>query len=143
MPTTLKDEAAIAGIGQTAFTKKSGVSELSLASEAVNNAIVEAGLDPKQVDGLVSYVMDSSDEVEVARSVGLGDLTFFSKINYGGGAAVGLIHQAAMAIATGSAKYVVVYCALNGDHDTWPVGHHIGSASRGERENLRHMGLRY
>ena len=114
MPTSLKDEAAIAGIGQTPYTKNSGVSELTLACQAVHNAIEDAGVDPKQVDGLFTYLMDSSDEVEVARAVGLGDLTFFSQINYGGGAAVGLIHQAAMAVATGSAKYVVVYRALNG-----------------------------
>jgi len=114
MPTTLHDEAAIAGIGQTAYTKNSGVSELSLACEAVLGAIRDAGLEPSDVDGLVTFTMDSSDEVEVARAVGVGDMTFFSQINYGGGAAVGLVHQAAMAVATGTAKNVVVYRALNG-----------------------------
>ena len=58
--------------------------------------------------------MDSNDEVEVARTVGIGELTLFSRIAYGGGACVGLVHQAAMAVATGAAKYVVVYRALNG-----------------------------
>jgi acetyl-CoA acetyltransferase len=114
MPTTLRNEAAIAGIGQTAYTKNSGVSELSLACEAVRNAIRDAGLEPHEVDGLVTFTMDSSDEVEVARNVGIGDMTMFSQINYGGGAAVGLVHQAVMAVATGSAKNVVVYRALNG-----------------------------
>lgn len=114
MPTTLHDEAAIVGIGQTAYTKNSGVSELSLACEAVRNAIRDAGLEPRDVDGLVTFTMDSSDEVEVARAVGIGDMTFFSQVNYGGGAAVGLIHQAAMAVATGAARVVVVYRALNG-----------------------------
>ena len=114
MSTTLHNKAAIAGIGQTAFSKRSGVSELALACEAVSLAIDDAGIDPGEVDGLVTYTLDSSDEVEIANSVGLGDLTFFSKINYGGGAAVGLIHQAAMAVATGSAKYVVVWRGMNG-----------------------------
>ena len=41
MPTTLKDEAAIVGIGQTEFSKNSGRSELQLASEAVRAACVE------------------------------------------------------------------------------------------------------
>ena len=114
MSTTLHNKAAIAGIGQTAFSKRSGVSELAQACEAVSLAIDDAGIDPGEVDGLVTYTLDSSDEVEIANSVGLGDLTFFSKINYGGGAAVGLIHQAAMAVATGSAKYVVVWRGMNG-----------------------------
>ena len=114
MPTTLKDEAAIAGIGQTKYTKNSGVSELSLACEAVSNAIDDAGIEPQEVDGLVTFLMDSSDEVEVARTVGLGDLDLLSRVAYGGGAAVPLVHQAAMAVATGVCKNVVVYRALNG-----------------------------
>ncbi|MDJ0786129.1 MAG: lipid-transfer protein [Myxococcota bacterium] len=114
MPTTLKDEAAIIGIGQTKYSKNSGVSELALACEAVRNAIDDAGLEPEEVDGLVTFLMDSSDEVEVARAVGLGDLSLLSRVAYGGGAAVPLIHQAAMAVATGVAQNVVVYRALNG-----------------------------
>ncbi len=114
MPTTLHNEAAIAGIGQTAYSKNSGVSELQLATEAVRKAIDDAGLAPSEVDGLVTYTMDSSDEVEVARTVGIGDMTFWSQVNYGGGAAVGLIAHAAMAVATGAARNVVVYRALNG-----------------------------
>jgi acetyl-CoA acetyltransferase len=46
--------------------------------------------------------------------VGAADLSFFSRINYGGGAAVGTIAQAAMAIATGQATTVVCYRAMNG-----------------------------
>lgn len=114
MPTTLRDAVAIAGIGQTAYTKNSGVSELALATQAVRRAIDDAGLAPADVDGLVTYTMDSSDEVEVARAVGIGDMTFWSQVNYGGGACVGLVAHAAMAIATGMAKHVVVYRALNG-----------------------------
>ncbi|MBK7948917.1 MAG: lipid-transfer protein [Deltaproteobacteria bacterium] len=114
MKSPIHNAAAIAGIGQTAYTKKSGVSELALATEAVRKAIDDAGLKPSEVDGLVTYTMDSSDEVEVARAVGIGDMTFWSKVNYGGGAAVGLVAHAAMAVATGMAKNVVVYRALNG-----------------------------
>ncbi len=114
MPTTLRDEAAIVGIGQTEFSKNSGRSELQLACEAVNAAIEDAGLRPSDIDGMTTFTMDTNDEIEVARAVGLGDLTFFSRTPHGGGAAVGVVHQAAMAVATGAAKYVVCYRALNG-----------------------------
>ncbi len=114
MPTTLKDEAVIVGIGQTEFSKNSGRSELQLACEAVRNAIRDAGLSPSDVDGMTSFTLDASDEIEIARSVGIGDLTFFSRTPHGGGAALGIVHQAAMAVATGAAETVVCYRALNG-----------------------------
>ena len=50
MAGTLKDQAAIVGIGQTKFTKNSGVSELSLAVECVAKAIEDAGLEPQDID---------------------------------------------------------------------------------------------
>jgi acetyl-CoA acetyltransferase len=114
MAITLKDQAAIVGIGQTKFSKNSGVSELALAAEAVSKAIDDAGLEPSQINGLTTFQLDTNDETDVARAVGIGDLTFFSRIGYGGGAAIGIIHQAAMAVATGAADYVVAYRALNG-----------------------------
>ena len=114
MGTTLHNEAVIVGIGQTDFTKNSGRSEVQLAAECTKAAIADAGLKPSDIDGMTSFTLDTSDETEVARNVGCGDLTFFSRIGYGGGAAVGIVHQAAMAVATGAAKYVVGFRALNG-----------------------------
>ncbi|MCA9511020.1 MAG: lipid-transfer protein [Myxococcota bacterium] len=114
MPTGLKNEAAIVGIGETKYTKNSGVSDLHLATEAVSKAIADCGVDPRDVDGIVTYEMDMSDGIEVARAVGLGDLTFESRMPYGGGACIGTILHATMALATGAAKYVVCYRALNG-----------------------------
>ena len=114
MAASLKNQAAIAGIGTTKFSRESGVSELSLAAQCIKAACDDAGVDPSQIDGLVSYTLDSTDEIEVARAVGAGDLTFFSRIHYGGGAAVGTILQAVMAVATGQANTVVCWRAMNG-----------------------------
>ena len=113
MPTTLKDEACIVGIGETEFSKNSGRSELQLACEAVSAALDDCGLEPSKVDGLTTFTMDTSDEIEIAQAVGLGDLKFYSRIPYGGGAAIGVMQQAVMAVATGVADYVVVYRAFN------------------------------
>ena len=114
MSITLKDQAAIVGIGQTDFSKNSGRSDLQLACEAVRAAIADAGLKPSQIDGMTTFTMDLTDDIEVARSVGIGGLTFQSQIPHGGGAALGVLMQAAMAVATGAAKYVVCYRDLNG-----------------------------
>ena len=113
MSIAMRDQAAIVGIGQTEFSKNSGRSELQLAAEAVKAALDDAGLSPSDVDGMTTFTMDTSQEIEVARAVGIGDLTFFSRIEYGGGAAIGVMHQAMMAVATGAAKTVVVYRAFN------------------------------
>jgi acetyl-CoA acetyltransferase len=114
MTRTLKDQAVIVGIGQTDFSKNSGRSEMQLAAECVKAAIADAGLRPSDVDGMTTFTLDTNDEIEVARCVGAGDLTFFSRTPHGGGAAIGIVHQAAMAVATGAAKVVVGYRALNG-----------------------------
>ena len=109
----LAGRTAIAGIGATEFSKDSGRSELQLAAEAVSAAIADAGLQPDDVDGLVTYTADTNAEIHVARSVGIGDLSFHSRIHYGGGAACSTIQQAAMAVATGVADVVVAYRAFN------------------------------
>ena len=109
----LSGRAAVAGIGQTELSKASGRTELQLACEAVRAALADAGLSPADVDGLVTFTLDNSEEMEVARNLGIGDLTLFSRVSYGGGAAAGTVLQAAMAIATGVAEVVVVYRALN------------------------------
>jgi acetyl-CoA acetyltransferase len=104
---------AIVGIGATDFSKDSGRSELMLAAQAVRAAIEDAGLTPADVDGLVTFTQDTNTEAAVAREVGIPELTFFSRVHYGGGAACATVHQAAMAVATGAARTVVCYRAFN------------------------------
>ena len=110
---SLSNRAAIVGIGATDFSKDSGRSELRLAAEAVQSAVADAGLEPSDVDGLVSFTMDTNTEIAVARAAGIGSLNFFSRIHYGGGAACATVQQAAMAVATGVAEVVVCYRAFN------------------------------
>ncbi|MEV8510402.1 lipid-transfer protein [Actinoplanes sp. NPDC051475] len=105
--------AAIAGIGATEFSKDSGRSELRLAVEAVRAALDDAGLRPGDVQGMVTFTMDGNAEVAVARELGVGELTFLSRIAYGGGAACAVVQQAVLAVAAGLAEVVVCYRALN------------------------------
>ena len=104
---------AIAGIGQTEFSKDSGRTELRLAIEAIQAALKDAGLEPKDVDGMVTFTLDRNDEIDIARNMGIPELTFYSRVPHGGGAAGGTIHQAAMAVATGMADVVVAHRAFN------------------------------
>jgi acetyl-CoA acetyltransferase len=105
--------AAIAGIGATEFSKESGRSELRLAAEACLAAVRDAGLTPADIDGLVTFTQDANSEIAVARELGIPELRFFSRVEYGGGAACGTVAHAAMAVATGQASAVLCYRAFN------------------------------
>ena len=94
----LRDQAAVVGIGATEFSKDSGRSELKLAVEAIQAAVQEAGLKLSEVDGLCTYAMDRNPEIEVFRNIGGRELKFFSRIDYGGGAACAPLLQAALAV---------------------------------------------
>ena len=50
-----EQSAIIAGIGRSAVGRRLGRSELSLTVEAARVAIADAGLSPKDIDGLVAW----------------------------------------------------------------------------------------
>lgn len=113
MSGALRNKAAIVGIGATEFSKESGRSEMTLAVEAVMAALNDAGLSPRDVDGLLTYTMDNNPEIEVFRNIGGRELKLFGRIHYGGGAACAPLLYAAMAVANGVADVVVCYRAMN------------------------------
>jgi acetyl-CoA acetyltransferase len=107
----LRDKVAIVGIGQTAFGKGLVDTELSLACQAISLALDDAAIPAGEVDGVASFTMEPNREVDVARNVGFGDITYFSQVGYGGGAGCGVVLQAAMAIATGQCQVAVAWRA--------------------------------
>jgi acetyl-CoA acetyltransferase len=106
-------KTAIAGIGATDFSKCSGRSTLRLAVEACDLAMKDAGVTPDMIDGMVTYAHDSNNEIDVCRSLGVDKLTHFSLVHHSGGAACGVVHQAAMAVASGACNYCLVWRAFN------------------------------
>jgi acetyl-CoA acetyltransferase len=109
----MRRAAAIVGIGQTEFSKDIGRPERTVALEAIRAALHDAGLEPRDVDGLVRFDLETTTEVEIARNLGIENVRFFSEIAYGGGAGCGTVAHAAMAIATGQASVVVCWRARN------------------------------
>jgi acetyl-CoA acetyltransferase len=107
----LKDAAAIVGIGETPFARRLEASEKELACQAVLAALDDAGIAPSEVDGFASYTLEATDEVELAKNVGAGDVTFFGQVGYGGGAGPACVGMLAMAIATGQCRVGVAWRA--------------------------------
>lgn len=111
---SISDQACIVGVGHTEYSKDSGRSEMKLACEAIGAAIADAGLKPEDVDGITKYTMDNNDPIDIARNLGIPELRFFAEVAYGGGGGpLGTILLAAMAVATGQAKAVVAFRAMN------------------------------
>ena len=105
----MKDQTAVAGIGSTEFAKSLEASERELALEAIGAAIDDAGLNRSEVDGMSCYSMEGTEEIDIARNMGFGDVTWFSKVPYGGGAGCGVVGQAAMAVAAGQCSVAVAW----------------------------------
>lgn len=108
-PLLIKDRTAIVGIGQTELAKQLEPSEKQLACEAIMAALDDAGIDPSEVDAFGSYTLETTEEMEIARNIGAGDVTYFSQVGYGGGAGCGVVGQVAMAVATGQARVGVAW----------------------------------
>ncbi|WP_026926463.1 thiolase C-terminal domain-containing protein [Granulicoccus phenolivorans] len=105
---------AIVGIGATEFSRNSGRSELTLATEAAVAAAADAGVAVSDIDGMVRCDMDFVQHNALADALGLPNLSFWSDVGVGGGAPAAMVGQAVAAIMSGQASTVLVYRALNG-----------------------------
>jgi acetyl-CoA acetyltransferase len=106
---SLKDQACIAGIGETPYTRDPGreTSALALQLEAAACAIEDAGLTAKQIDGIMPFPGLGTAE-EFAANLGIDDLRFATTVHMGGAAPVASLAYAAMAVASGVANHVLI-----------------------------------
>ena len=112
---SLRDKYCIVGIGNTAYTKRSGRTVLDLASEACLAAVDDAGAEIAGIDGIVSFNFgDSVPATAVATTLGIPGVQYAVDIAGGGNAANLIVLQAVAAIEAGLAKTVLCYRAMNG-----------------------------
>jgi acetyl-CoA acetyltransferase len=114
MPDYPQDRCAITGIGATEFSKSSGRTELTLATEASLAALADAGLTAQDIDGIVSCDHDLVGYGDLAESLGIPDLAYWGMTGPGGSAPCAMVGQAVAAILSGQATTVLVFRALNG-----------------------------
>ena len=111
----LRNKSAIVGIGCTEFSSNSGRSEFQLALEASLEACQDAGISPHEIDciSLPAYQTDTVDEADMINALGIENLSFLGTLGHGGGSPCGVVGHAALAVATGMAKYALCFRALN------------------------------
>ncbi|WP_392666899.1 lipid-transfer protein [Streptomyces sp. LN785] len=109
-------KVAIAGVGYTDLSRKSGRSVLDLATEAAMGACTDAGLPPSAIDGIASFMVSNDSEPceSLATALALPGLRYVMDANGAGQSPCHLVGNATMAIATGAADHVLVFRALNG-----------------------------
>jgi acetyl-CoA acetyltransferase len=108
----LRNKAAIVGIGAVPFGMRGELADkglVRLACEAITAACVDAGISPQDVDGYSSYY-SSVEPAELTAAFGAKRLRYAAQTWGGGGASMcGAFQNAAMAVASDQADYVVVH----------------------------------
>lgn len=111
---TLRDRAAVVGIGETVYSRNSGTTPLALQLEASLRAIDDAGLNPKDIDGVIPYGAGAAVAEDFITNFGIEDLRYSATTPMGGASCVAAIQSAAMAVASGVANHVLIPIGRNG-----------------------------
>ena len=119
MTAAFRDKYAIVGTGKSRLGQV-GANSLALLEEAIKNALVEAGLTNKDIDGVVVRGADDiySHHQMVAARLGV-DASFSTSLDNGGASQILSIILAVMAIEAGLATTVV--CGYG--RDSWSRTH--------------------
>lgn len=113
-PRYLRDKYAIVGVGETPYTRGSGRSTRAMGTHAVRNAILDAGLKPADIDGMLSYQSgDSTFAPFIAGDLGIR-LNFYMDVFGGGSSTEALIGIAIGVIAAGMCRTVAIFRSMNG-----------------------------
>jgi acetyl-CoA acetyltransferase len=112
---SLRDRACIVGVGDTTYCRApgSGMSQLAIQLQASASALEDAGLRPRDVDGVMPFPNLGSAE-ELAANLGIASLRFAATVHMGGAAPVASLQAAAAAVVAGVADYVLLPAGWNG-----------------------------
>lgn len=114
MTINLSGLTAVAGIGYRQYKRGTApLPERGVLVRAIVDACEDAGLDPADIDGFVSYGDDKNEPVRLMPDLGTKQLNWSGQIWGGGGGGIAATFgMAASAILTGQARAVVIFRAL-------------------------------
>lgn len=110
---TLKDKACITGIGETVYMRGSTKTAFELQIESSLKAIADAGLTPKDIDGVIPIGIISGTADDFIDNFGIPDLRFSAVVPHGGASPVMALQCAAAAIAAGVCNHVLITFGRN------------------------------
>jgi acetyl-CoA acetyltransferase len=110
---SLREKAAVTGIGETAYLRGSGKSAFQLQVEASLTAIKDAGLTPRDIDGIIPIGITGAPAEEFVTNFGIADLRFSALTPMGGASSIAAIQCAAAAIAAGICNHVLIAAGRN------------------------------
>lgn len=113
---SLKEKVAITGVGETAYARGSARSVIQLQMEASLAAIRDAGLTPKDIDGIIPGGITGAPAEEFVTNFGIADLRFSALTPLGGASSIAAVQCAAAAIAMGICKHVLISAGRNTSH---------------------------
>ncbi len=105
-----QDGVAITGIGQTEYGKGLNRSEWSMAAEAILKAIADAGLTPRDIDGVSCYNLQVEGlNNHLYQLLGIGNAGYYVTQPHGGGAYAAVVGHGALGVAAGLCRHLVAY----------------------------------
>ena len=108
------NDPMVVGIGRSPYSRNSGRTTQGLAVDACRAAIVDAGMQLADVDGIIEFnVGDSANSLNVAYGLGLPGLRLPVDLMAGGNVVTQAVAMACMAVQSGKCKAVLVYRSLN------------------------------
>ena len=110
---TLRDKACVTGIGETVYMRGSPKTAFELQIESSLKAIADAGLTPKDIDGIIPIGLISGTADDFIDNFGLPDLRFSALIPHGGASPAMALQCAAAAVAGGVCNHVLITFGRN------------------------------
>ncbi len=116
---SLKNKGAITGIGETAYVRGSPLTAFELQIEASLAAIRDAGLDPKDIDGIIPIGITGAPAEAFVTNFGITDLRFSALTPMGGASGIAAVQCAIAAVSAGLCNHVLI-----------PAGRNVSSGAR-------------